>query len=85
MRDEVHVKYSSTTALLSPTASKICAPRYDCTVLMPIFDATFTTPLIAAFAKFLHAVLWSTPTSRPSLIMSSSVSNARYGFTAPMP
>ena len=27
IRDGVQVKYLSTTALLSPTASKICAPR----------------------------------------------------------
>ena len=49
MRDAVPVKYSSTSDLWSPTASKICAPVYEATVEMPIFDITLRMPLPAAF------------------------------------
>jgi hypothetical protein len=52
---------------------------------MPIFDITLTTPLVAALTKFLQAVLWSMFGSRPSRIMSSSVSKARYGLIALQP
>ena len=39
------VKYSSTTSLPMPTASKIWAPVYDATVETPIFDMILITPL----------------------------------------
>ena len=39
------VKYSSTSSWPRPIASKTCAPVYDATVEMPIFDITFSTPL----------------------------------------
>ena len=44
----VPVKYSSTSSRPRPIASKTCAPVYDATVEMPIFDITFSTPLPAA-------------------------------------
>ena len=47
-RDAVQVKYLSTNALSRPMASKICAPRYDWMVEMPILEVTFTTPLLSA-------------------------------------
>jgi hypothetical protein len=43
---------------------------------MPILDMTLTTPLEAAFTKFLQAFLWSMPVSSSSRIMSSIVSKA---------
>ncbi len=48
MRDAVPVKYSSTRPFCRPTASKICAPVYEATVEMPIFDITLRMPLPAA-------------------------------------
>ena len=47
-RDTVPVKYSSTSSWLRPMASNTCAPQYDATVEMPIFDITLSTPLPAA-------------------------------------
>ena len=45
IRDVVWVKYRSISSLLSPTASKICAPAYERTVEIPIFEIVFSTPL----------------------------------------
>ncbi len=45
----VPVKYSSTSSWLSPMASNTCAPVYDATVEIPIFDMILRTPLPAAF------------------------------------
>ena len=36
------------TELLSPTASKICAPLYDCSVEIPILAMTLSIPLATA-------------------------------------
>ncbi len=41
----VPVKYSSTNAEASPTASKICAPQYDWKVEMPILRHHLEQPL----------------------------------------
>ena len=46
---------------------------------------TFTTPLTAAFAKFLQASLCSTSGSISSRIMPSRVSKARYGLMTEQP
>ena len=48
MRLTVPLKYSSTSSSLSPIASNTCAPVYDATVEMPIFDITLSTPLVHA-------------------------------------
>ena len=80
------VKYVSISFFDSPIASKICAPRYDCTVEIPIFDATLMIPLLAALMKFFFA--WSTDRSfgrMPSRCRSAIVSNATYGLIAPAP
>ena len=45
MRDVVCVKYWSISSVFRPTASKICAPAYDRTVEMPIFEIVFRMPL----------------------------------------
>src|SRR5580692_5094232 len=45
MRDDVPVKYSSMSGPSSPMASKTCAPVYEATVEIPIFDITLSTPL----------------------------------------
>src|SRR5687767_15731980 len=44
-RDGVPVKQRSTSARSSPTASKICAPRYDCSVEIPILANVLSRPL----------------------------------------
>ena len=51
----VPVKYLSTTACDSPTASKIWAPVYDATVETPIFDITLSTPLPSALIRWATA------------------------------
>ena len=45
----VPVKYSSTSSWLSPMDSNTCAPVYEATVEIPIFDMILSTPLPAAF------------------------------------
>ncbi len=52
---------------------------------MPIFDITFTMPLDAALMKFFWAWRGVTPVSWPEAIMSSMLSNARYGLMAAAP
>ena len=47
-RDTVLGKHSSMTSGASPTASKICAPLYEASVLMPILDITLSMPALAA-------------------------------------
>jgi hypothetical protein len=42
-------------------------------------------PEFRALMKFVTACTWLRPSSAPWRIMSSSVSNATYGFTAPAP
>jgi hypothetical protein len=44
---------------------------------MPIFEMTFTTPLVTALVKFLHRGLVVDVLQQPLAIMSSSVSKAR--------
>mmetsp|Transcript_24767 Transcript_24767/g.83235 ORF Transcript_24767/g.83235 Transcript_24767/m.83235 type:complete len:200 (-) Transcript_24767:2322-2921(-) len=48
MRDGVPARHMSTTEAWRPTASKIWAPLYDCSVEMPILDMTFNRPLASA-------------------------------------
>ena len=45
------VKHTSTTSGARPTTSKICAPRYESTVQMPIFDRILSTPASTAAWK----------------------------------
>ena len=52
---------------------------------MPILDITFTTPLVAALMYFSIAARRGIPASHPASTMLPSVSNARYGLTAPAP
>ena len=50
-RLEAPVKYLFTNSVLRPIVSKICAPRYDATVEMPILAMVLTTPLIEPLRK----------------------------------
>jgi hypothetical protein len=45
IRDDVPVKWRSTSSGARPTASKICAPQYDGIVEIPIFDIVLSRPL----------------------------------------
>ena len=50
-RLEAPVKYLFTKSVLRPIVSKICAPRYEATVEMPILAMVLTTPLIEPLRK----------------------------------
>ncbi len=52
MTDAVPVKQRSITAGPSPMASKICAPAYDCSVEIPIFERILSSPFSAALRYF---------------------------------
>ena len=52
---------------------------------MPIFDITFSTPLLAAFRYWRTALRSDSSPSRPSRTISPIESSARYGFTAAAP
>src|SRR6266545_4229849 len=85
-RDDVPVKYRSTSSCDRPVASKICAPVYDATVDTPIFDITLRTPLQSDFTRFLTACSGSVPGRYVARrARSSTDSSARYGLTAPAP
>src|SRR5437660_1555960 len=48
MVETVPVKQRSTTSAPSPNASKICAPQYEESVEIPIFERTLRSPFSAA-------------------------------------
>ena len=48
-RDAVPLKHFATTAALSPSASKICAPLYEASVEMPILANTLSMPCSTAW------------------------------------
>ena len=78
MRDAVPVKCRSTSSDERPTASKICAPQYEGTVEIPIFDIVLSRPLampLVARACALSADISSG--SQPSSTSSASVSSIR--------
>ena len=86
MRDVVPVKYWSTSSGSRPTASKICAPEYERTVEMPIFEMVFRTALPMALTMLRSASAASlTPGSWPRSCITCSVSKARYGLIAEAP
>jgi hypothetical protein len=78
MREGVPGNQRSTSPGPSPTASKICAPQYDCTVEIPIFERTFSSPFSTALMYFASAVASSIGGgSLPARTRPVSVSNAR--------
>ena len=81
----VPVKYLSITSFEIPIASNICAPLYEATVDTPILLITFKTPLPSALTRFLTAFSGVIPVILFCRTMSSTVSIARYGFTAAAP
>src|SRR5207245_2617314 len=64
LREAVPVTEPSTSSWLRPMASKICAPQYDCTVEMPIFEKIFSRPLLMALINLVCAVAASSPSGR---------------------
>ena len=81
----VPVKYRSTNAWSRPIASNACAPAYEPTTEMPIFDMIFSTPLPSALIRFLTAFSGVMPVTRPLRTSCSAVSIARYGLIADAP
>ncbi len=75
IRLTVPVKYSSITSELIPRASKICAPKYDWSVEMPILEKVFNKPLptalvyLSVICSFVN-LLSNTPSSRKPNILS---------------
>jgi hypothetical protein len=81
----VPVKCCSTSSDERPTASKICAPQYEGTVEIPIFDIVFSRPFAMPLVARYCASSGVISPSQPSSTSSASVSSIRYGFTAAAP
>mmetsp|Transcript_5879 Transcript_5879/g.18050 ORF Transcript_5879/g.18050 Transcript_5879/m.18050 type:complete len:305 (+) Transcript_5879:4025-4939(+) len=86
MRDGVPRKHSSMTSAPTPSASKICAPLYDASVLMPILAMVLRMPIPTPFANDLtRSSRLIDAGRRPSLLSANSASYARYGHAASAP
>ena len=81
----VPVKQVSTTCGARPMTSKICAPRYESTVEMPIFDITLSTPPSMAACSWFWAWVPSSSESSLRSASASTVSSARRGQIASAP